>query len=51
MRSDHHILIDQAGIKKNVILITPPLCFTQQNARTFINALEQTLQHLNHDIR
>ena len=45
MREERIILAVQ-GIERNVVLITPPLCFTLENARTLITVFDKVLCRL-----
>ena len=40
------ILVSNDGPLKNVVILTPPLCFTCENARTFIQAFDQCLTNI-----
>jgi len=42
----HQILTSLDGPYQNVLVIKPPLCFSKQNAATFINALKTEMLHL-----
>nr|XP_045592082.1 ethanolamine-phosphate phospho-lyase-like isoform X2 [Procambarus clarkii] len=43
LKDEHHILLQVQGPNRNVITITPPMCFTQLNARSLFNALDAVL--------
>lgn len=43
LKEDHHILVQVEGPSHNVIAVTPPMCFTQLNARSLFNALDIVL--------
>lgn len=43
VKEDHHTLLQVQGPGQNVITITPPMCFTQLNARSLTTALDQVL--------
>ncbi len=45
---DHRILIMNDGLDHNVIKVKPPMCFTQDNADTLLQAIDQTLLQLGH---
>ncbi|CAO3440545.1 aspartate aminotransferase family protein [Azospirillum endophyticum] len=40
---DRNVLIGVAGSHGNILKVRPPLCFTQANVSTFLNAVEDTL--------
>ncbi|XP_047485500.1 5-phosphohydroxy-L-lysine phospho-lyase-like isoform X1 [Penaeus chinensis] len=48
LKEEHHILVQVQGPGRNVICITPPMCFTQTNARSLFNALDAVLTSLAH---
>ncbi|XP_042215151.1 ethanolamine-phosphate phospho-lyase-like isoform X3 [Homarus americanus] len=43
LKEDHHILVQAQGPNRNVIAVTPPMCFTQLNARSLFNSLDAVL--------
>ncbi|XP_071528295.1 ethanolamine-phosphate phospho-lyase-like [Panulirus ornatus] len=43
LKEDHHVLVQSQGPSRNVITVTPPMCFTQLNARSLFNALDAVL--------
>jgi len=43
---EERIILAVQGCERNVILITPPLCFTLENARTLINVFDRVLSKL-----
>ncbi|XP_050688213.1 ethanolamine-phosphate phospho-lyase-like isoform X1 [Eriocheir sinensis] len=43
VKEEHHILLQVQGPGQNIITITPPMCFTQLNARSLTTALDQVL--------
>ncbi|XP_064077624.1 ethanolamine-phosphate phospho-lyase-like [Macrobrachium nipponense] len=46
LKEQHHILVQTLGPYRNVITITPPMCFTQLNARVLYKALDSVLSEL-----
>lgn len=46
LKEQHHILVQTLGPYRNVITITPPMCFTQLNARVLYKALDSVLTEL-----
>ena len=46
LKDEHHILTSIDGAHDNVLVIKPPLCFSQENADTLVRALGQELQSL-----
>jgi len=43
---EHYVIVANDGIHKNVLIITPPMCFTCENAHRFIVALDKVLQEI-----
>merc|ERR1711977_668258 len=43
MRTKEKILIGLTGIEHNVLLFTPPLCFTVDNSRRFVKSLDNSI--------
>ncbi|KAK7074999.1 hypothetical protein SK128_009856 [Halocaridina rubra] len=43
LKEEHHILVQALGPNRNVITLTPPMCFTQLNARCLFQALDSVL--------
>ncbi|XP_063848182.1 5-phosphohydroxy-L-lysine phospho-lyase-like isoform X1 [Scylla paramamosain] len=43
VKEDHHTLLQVQGPGHNIITITPPMCFTQLNARSLTTALDEAL--------
>lgn len=41
-----HIIIANEGPNKNVLFITPPMCFALENAHTVIKTLDRILSQL-----
>ncbi|KAK3857822.1 hypothetical protein Pcinc_035949 [Petrolisthes cinctipes] len=48
MKEHHHILLQSQGPNQNVITVTPPMCFTQLNARSLYTALDSVLTACSH---
>lgn len=44
LKEDHRLLMTPQGPERNVLVLTPPMCFTQQNARSLVTALDLVLQ-------
>ncbi|XP_076048169.1 ethanolamine-phosphate phospho-lyase-like isoform X2 [Oratosquilla oratoria] len=49
LKEEHHILVQAQGPDKNVITLTPPMCFNQQNARSLVQALDEVLSTNAHE--
>jgi len=45
------ILVDITGRDDNVILFSPPLCFTMDNGRRFVRAMDQCLEQITSRLR
>merc|ERR1712045_1021901 len=45
------VLVAITGKQSNIILLTPPLCFTMENCRLLVAALEEVLISVNLDQR
>ncbi|CAL8141331.1 unnamed protein product [Orchesella dallaii] len=43
---EHYVIIANDGVHKNVLMITPPMCFTCENAHRVIVALDKVLQEV-----
>lgn len=45
------ILVEMAGRDDNVVLFSPPLCFTMDNGRRFVKAVDQCLEQITGRLR
>ena len=43
---ERKVLVNVGGIYKNVVTLTPPLCFTLDNAQTFVKTLDELLEEI-----
>ena len=47
---DKRIIVAVEGKNRNIIYILPPLCFSQQNAKIFIEQLDVVISELGEEI-
>lgn len=45
MREEYVILANE-GSERNVLMVMPPMCFTQENATTLVQRLDKVLSEL-----
>ena len=43
LKADEKTLVGISGRHRNVIFISPPMCFTMENCRRLVNAIENVL--------
>jgi len=48
MKEDHHIILANEGSFKNVLLMTPPMCITQNDVHRIIKAFEKVFDAITH---
>ena len=46
LKEEERIIAASEGEHRNVLYITPPLCFSEENARALVDALDRVLAYL-----